>query len=109
MRETLFLWIPSPVLGVTCYSYLEQRVYGRVERPSEASRCTIFLKDKCLSLSLVIYEFNCCAFYYVHENELCVLMNLLAAFTCLNSVDNCMSLTVRLFVIMYLITSIIHF
>jgi hypothetical protein len=59
---------------------------------------------------VLIYEFNCCAFYSVHENELyVVVVKLLVAFTFLTSMDNCMSLIVMLFIIRGLNVLLIDF
>jgi hypothetical protein len=47
---------------------------------------------------MLIYEFNCCAFYYVHKNELYdAMVKLLAAITFLTSMENCLNLIVMLF------------
>jgi hypothetical protein len=47
-----------------------------------------------------MYDFNCCAFYSIHENELyVVVVKLLSTFTFLTSMGNCLSLIVMLFVI----------
>jgi hypothetical protein len=61
---------------------MEQQVYGWVERTSQAASCTIVLKDKRFLCFLELYyEFNCCAFYFVYENEFMLLyLNLLVAF-----------------------------
>jgi hypothetical protein len=65
-----------------------------VECPSQVASCTkCFKKISVYLFSELIYEFNCCAFYSMHENELyVVVVNLLVAFTFLTSMDNCMSL-----------------
>lgn len=35
-RDTIFLWILSPILGVISYEYLQQQIYGWVECSSYA-------------------------------------------------------------------------
>jgi hypothetical protein len=41
-----------------------------MKHPSQVVGCTIVLKREVLIyFPMLIYEFNCCAFHYVHDNE----------------------------------------
>jgi hypothetical protein len=44
VRGTLLMWISIPSSGVTRCLDLKQKVYDWVERPSQATGCTKFLK-----------------------------------------------------------------
>jgi len=104
VRDTLLLWICIPNSGVTYCGYLKQQVYGWVECLSQATGCTTILKIQVFICFLEsIYEFNYYAFYFVHHNELyVVVVKLLATFMFLTSMGNYMRLIVMLFAIQYL-------